>query len=146
EEAALARSIDRILQKPRGFGGFRPHSQAPGIAKKLVERAGKDGKLTREGLVTLTGMLFAKADRNKDGKLDASELADALREVVPPPPPGGRFNPALPLARPALVAADSDKDGKLTKLEVVAAAKALFKACSPDPTKREVDQAALTKG
>mgnify|MGYP001793896746 CR=1 FL=1 len=55
------------------------------MAKRIVERAGKGGKVTEVRLVAEAERRFAAADKDKDGKLDEAELAEALRDLVPPP-------------------------------------------------------------
>ena len=103
DQASLAKAIDKVLPKPQGFGRFTPPSQAPVMARRLLERAGKNGKLTRASLVAETNKVFARVDKNKDGKLDDGELGEALRVVLPSVSfggPGG-FNPAIMFARPA---------------------------------------------
>jgi spore coat protein CotH len=83
---------------PPGPGGRPPFGPPPGgglggmLAKTIVEKAGKDGKVAEEGLIAAAGKLFAEADKNKDGKLDDKELTEALNKLFPPPqfgPPGG---------------------------------------------------------
>ena len=69
------------------------------FARSLIEKAGKDGKVNEERLLTLAGKIFTEADKNKDGKLDDKELIEALNKLMPPfGPPGGppgdrRFGP-----------------------------------------------------
>jgi len=88
-QADLAKALDKILPKQPGFGNFKPPSQAPVLAKAAFEKAGKDGKLTADSLVSFVEKTFASADRDKDGKLSERELAEALRLLIPPPPPFG---------------------------------------------------------
>lgn len=88
-QEALEKVLDKILPRPKGFGDFRPPSPAPMLAKAVIERAGKDGKVTEAALVAEAEKLFAKADKDKDGKLDEDELADGLSELMPAPKFGG---------------------------------------------------------
>jgi spore coat protein H len=92
---------------PGGAGapGTRPGFGPPGgglggmFARSLIEKAGKDGKVTEDRLLTLAAKIFTEADKNKDGKLDDKELIEALNKLMPPfGPPGGppgdrRFGP-----------------------------------------------------
>jgi len=79
---------------PGGRPGFGPPFGGPGgwWAKAIVDRAGKDGKLTEKGLLTAAEKLFGESDKNKDGKLDEKELIEALNKFLAPPG-GGRFGP-----------------------------------------------------
>jgi enterochelin esterase-like enzyme len=61
------------------------------------------------------------------------------------PPGAPRFGPGDFLAGTIVRAADTDKDGKLTEDEVVAAAKKLFKECDKDG-KGAIDQRQLADG
>src|SRR5262249_47630916 len=90
----LEKTLGKLLPKPQAFGPFTPPSMAPGLAKNIVAKAGKNGKVTRAGLVAAAEKMFAKADRNKDGKLDEAELAEALRKIVPMPQFGGGRPPS----------------------------------------------------
>jgi spore coat protein CotH/Ca2+-binding EF-hand superfamily protein len=151
DEKALAAGLDKLLPRPGGFGGprggFPGPSQGAGLAKAIVEKTGKNGKVTEAGLVAAAAKLFAEADKNKDGKLDEKELAEGLSKLLPAPrfgPPQG-FGPGQFFVRPILEAADKDKDGKLSKDEVTAAAKALFKTLDKDG-KGELDEKAVAAG
>jgi hypothetical protein len=62
------------------------------MARGIIDRAGKDGKVTAVALVKAAEVVFEKMDRNRDGKLDSNELTQALNDVMPRPgfgPPGG---------------------------------------------------------
>ena len=69
-----------------------PIQGADAPAKRIVERAGKGGKVTEARLIAEAEKRFAAADKDKDGKLDEAELAEALRDFVPPP----QFGPPPP--------------------------------------------------
>jgi spore coat protein CotH len=86
---------------PGGPGGqppFGPPFAGPGAwwAKPIVDKAGKDGKITEKGLLAAAEKLFAEADKNKDGQLDEKELTEELNKFLAMPfgppggPPGGR--------------------------------------------------------
>ena len=67
-------------------------------AKPIVDKAGKDGKVTEKGLLAATEKLFAEADKNKDDLLDEKELSEALNKFLAPPPFGPSGGP--PSGRP----------------------------------------------
>lgn len=88
--------------QPGGPGGRPPFGPPPGgglggmLAKTIVDKAGKDGKVTEKSLLDAAGKIFAEADKNKDNKLDDKELTEALNKLFPPPqfgPPGGPPGP-----------------------------------------------------
>ena len=59
------------------------------IQKLIESEAWKNGVFT---FALLEGMKTFAADKDKDGKLDEAELAEALRDFVPPP----QFGPPPP--------------------------------------------------
>jgi spore coat protein H len=87
--------------RPGAPGGPPPFGPPGGglggmLAKTIVEKAGKDGKVNEERLLDAAGKIFAEADKNKDGKLDDKELPEALSKLFPPlrfGPPGGPGGP-----------------------------------------------------
>jgi len=89
----LEKALDKVVPKPQGFGNFTPPSPAPMLARAVVEKAGKDGKVTEKALLAEAEKIFAKADKNKDGKLDEEELAEGLSELFPQPKFGGPGGP-----------------------------------------------------
>jgi Ca2+-binding EF-hand superfamily protein len=87
---ALEKALEKVLPKPMGFGGFTPPSPTPMFARSIMEKAGKDGKVTEKRLTDEAAKQFATADRNKDGKLDEEEMGPALFALFAPPGgPGG---------------------------------------------------------
>lgn len=110
--------------------------------------------MTREGLDSAVGQYFAGADRNRDGRLDRAETADALglarslltarRDVEPfllEQSPDGRVRLSLnangPLSQGGVAdllyrAADGDGDGALSLAEVRVLARARFDAVDRD--------------
>jgi hypothetical protein len=129
---------------PGGFGpgGFGPGGFGPGFGagpgmgqrRKLVEQFDKDG----------------------DGRLNAEER-QAAREFIkkqgggfgkgfPGGPKGGMFGfgPGGMLAKPLIEALDSDKDGKLTKAELIAGIRQFFVAADKDK-KGSLDEAQLAE-
>jgi hypothetical protein len=61
-------------------------------ARGLMDKAGKDGKVTLDRLLLAAEKLFTETDKDKDGKLNDEELTDAINKLMPPfrPPGGGR--------------------------------------------------------
>ncbi len=85
---------------PGGRPGFGPPGGGLGgmFARSLIEKAGKDGKVSEERLLAAAGKLFTEVDKDKDGKLEEKELIEALNKLMPrfgPPgaPPGGGKEP-----------------------------------------------------
>jgi len=70
------------------------------LARSLIEKAARDGKVTEASLVELAEKLFTEADKDKSGKLDEQELAEAINALFPSPqfgrPPGGERPPGRP--------------------------------------------------
>ena len=60
------------------------------MARALVEKAGKAGKLTEASLVAAVGKYFVEADKNKDGLLDERELTEELNKLLAMPGFGPR--------------------------------------------------------
>jgi outer membrane protein assembly factor BamB len=129
-----------VQQEMRGMGGpggpgGRGGPPGPGmfLAQQMFSQADKneDQKLAKEEFVALADAWFVKLDADKAGKLNQEQFTDKLAEVLPPPqgpgplgggPPGGGrgFGPSR-FAGPGLfTAADSDKDGTLTRAELKA--------------------------
>jgi hypothetical protein len=95
DEKAVAAGLDKVMPGPRPPGG-RPPGGFPTLgerlAKVIVEKTGKDGKVTETGLLAAVAKLFAEADKDKDGKLVEREIVEAVNKLMPPPrfpPPGG---------------------------------------------------------
>jgi Ca2+-binding EF-hand superfamily protein len=151
DETAIAAGLDRLLPGPGRRGGPRgfpmPPGQGPRLAKPLLAKAGKDGKLTEASLVAAAGKVFAEADKNKDGKLDAKELTEALNKIMPRPQlgPPGRFGFGQFFVKPIFDAADKNKDGKLSREELKIGARALFKVLDKEG-KGELDEKAVAAG
>lgn len=129
-----------------GPGGFGPGKV---LAKPLLAAldTDKDGKVSRDELIAGARQFFAACDKDKTGKLDEKAVADGVNRLLLPPaevgPPKG--GPGLPVARTIMKRADTDKDGKLTLDEFVAAAETLFKELDKDK-KGALDEAALAAG
>jgi outer membrane protein assembly factor BamB len=120
---------------PGGPGGGRAGFGAGMmVAPQIMSQADKnaDQKLTKAELSGLADAWFDKLDAGKAGKLNQEQFSEKLGEVLPPPqgfgppgggqPPGGRggFGPGN-FAGPGLfTAADTDKDGSLTRAELKA--------------------------
>lgn len=69
-----------------------PIRGADALAERIVERAGKVGKVSEARLIAEAEKRFAAADKDEDGKLDEAERAETLRDFVPPP----QFGPPPP--------------------------------------------------
>jgi hypothetical protein len=110
---------------PPGFG--------PGtfLGPQMMEVADSDGdgKLTPAEAARAAGEFVRSADADKKGSVDAAALGRAINRKLRPPgvgpgdgPPGDDFGPGTMMAGPALAAADSDKDGRLSPEEASRAA------------------------
>ena len=66
-------------------GGFRMFGPGRFLAQAILQRAdaNKDGKVSRQELLTAAEKLFAEADKDKDGKLDEKELDAGLALLQP---------------------------------------------------------------
>lgn len=117
---------------PGGRGGFGPGMF---IAPQIVAQADKDGdkKITKAEFTALADAWFDKLDTGKAGKLTAEQFTAGLGDVLPPPqgfgPPGGGnapqdgprrggFGPGRFIGPGFFAAADTDKDGSLTRAEL----------------------------
>jgi len=111
-------------------GGFRLGDYLAQPLIQLLDRD-KDGKLTKDELVVGVKQFFKNQDKDKSGKLAQKEISDGLTAIIPTPKGfWGSRAPAFGLGElfaPDVVRrADTDKDGKVTEPELVAAAEALF--------------------
>jgi Ca2+-binding EF-hand superfamily protein len=157
DEKQLAEGLNRVIPGPPGFGppgggpGGPPRAFGPGtmLAGAIVRRADKDkdGKVTLDELLAAAGGLFKEADKDKKGKLDQAGVAAGISLLSPAPTfgrgPGG-FGPGSFLTKPLLEALDADKDGKLTREEVVAGVRKFF-AAADKGKKGALDEARLTE-
>ncbi len=119
---------------PGGRGGFGPGMF---VAPQMLSQADKSGdqKLTKEEFTILADAWFDKLDGDKTGKLSQEQFTERLTEVLPPPqgsgPPGGAppgggqqpgggrgFGPGRFIGPGLFTAADTDKDGSLTRAEL----------------------------
>lgn len=105
-EAQITAEINRILPRPQGRPGEPPAGFGPGnfLAGAIVRRAdtNKDGKIALPELTAAAQKLFAESGKNKDGKLDETELDSGIRllrggffgrEQHEPGKPGPRLAP-----------------------------------------------------
>jgi hypothetical protein len=114
---------------PGGRGGFGPGMI---LSRQMVSQGDKDqdGKLSQPEISALADDWFDKLDPQKTGKLTQEEFTARLGDVLPPPqggarreggaPPGGGrgFGPGRFIGPGLFAAADSNKDGSLTRDEL----------------------------
>ncbi|MFO0842455.1 MAG: CotH kinase family protein [Gemmataceae bacterium] len=105
DQKQLTMGLDKVLPKPpappggmKPPAGFTPPSLAGIFARGLLDRVGKDGKVTEKQLVEAADELFVKMDKDKNGTLDTNELSEAINAMMPRPPIGA---PGGPANRPA---------------------------------------------
>jgi hypothetical protein len=92
DQKTLTAALEKLLP-PLPGGPGRPADKgraAADLARAIVERAGKDGKVREKALLAAADELFGRHDRDKDGKLSESELVEALQELLPVPRPFDR--------------------------------------------------------
>ncbi len=151
DEKTLAESLNRLFPQGPGFGrpggpGGRPGAFGPGaaLAGAIVKRAdvNKDNKVTLAELIAAADALFKEVDKDRKGKLEEKDLAAAINLISPQ---GGIVGPGDGLAKPLLEALDADRDGKVTKAEVLAGVKKFFADCDKD-RKGTLDEKALADG
>jgi len=115
---------------PGRRGGFGPGMM---LAPQVLSQGDKNGdeKLSKEEFTALADAWFDKMDAEKAGKLSQEQFVEKLGEVLPPPqgfgPPGGGgpgggrgFGPGRFIGPGLFLAADTDKDGSLTRDELKA--------------------------
>jgi hypothetical protein len=118
---------------PGGRGG-RGGGGGPGtmVAPQMLSQGDKNGdqKLSKAEFAALAEAWFDKLDSEKTGKLAQEQFSEKLGDVLPPPqgfgPPGGGqrqgggrgFGPGRFVGPGFFAAADSDKDGSLTRAEL----------------------------
>jgi len=122
---------------PGGPGGPGPFGPGMFLAPQMLSQADKNGdqKLTKEEFTALADAWFDKLDAGKTGRLTQEQFAAKFSDLLPLPqgfgppgerPPGdgappegrGRFGPASPLGPGLFTAADTDKNGSLTRDEL----------------------------
>lgn len=107
------------------FGGF---SVAAGVAPQMFAQAdaNKDQKLSRAEFTALADTWFDRLDPEKTGKVTAQQFAERFYDAVPRATNASAPDTSAPTQRrpsrstaPAFVAAaDADKDGSVTRLEL----------------------------
>jgi Ca2+-binding EF-hand superfamily protein len=120
---------------PGGRGGFGPGMM---VAPQMLSQGDKnaDQKLSKPEITALADAWFDKLDTEKTGKLGQDQFTERLGTVLPPPqgfgrrdgagpsggpsPGGGRggFGPGRFIGPGLFTAADTDKDGSLTRAEL----------------------------
>ncbi|MFM7148672.1 MAG: CotH kinase family protein [Gemmataceae bacterium] len=85
--ASLEKWIPRsnVRRGPPQPGPVLP-SAAIMASKGIIRLAGEDGSLSLESLLAASERLFDQSDRNRDGMLDSTELTEAIKTVLTPPP------------------------------------------------------------
>ena len=107
-----------------GVGGFGPGNML-GPQWLSTADVNKNEKLSRQEFLDLGAKWLREWDKDKSSSLNRDEIAAGLNEALGPPPgaaPGGfkppaGFGPGMFLGPPLLKAADTDKDGKVSKDE-----------------------------
>jgi hypothetical protein len=122
---------------PGGRGGFGPGMM---VAPQMLTQADRNGDqmLTKEEFTALADVWFDKLDPDKTAKLSQEQFITKLNDVLPPPqgvgprgggqPGGGSgaggrggrggFGPGQFVGPGLFTAADTDKDGSLTRVEL----------------------------
>jgi outer membrane protein assembly factor BamB len=120
---------------PGGRGRFGPGML---LAQQMFSEADKNGdqKLSQEEFIALADAWFDKLDPDKTGKVTQEQFTERFGELLPPPqgfgpPPGDEppdggarpgggsgFGPGRFIAPGLFTAADTDKDGSLTRTEL----------------------------
>ena len=111
-----------------GAGNFGGFSLAAGVAPQMFAQAdaNKDQKLSRAEFTALADAWFDRLDPEKTGKISADQFAERFYDAVPRAQNAGTPDQSAPGQRrpsrstaPAFFsAADTDKDGSLTRLEL----------------------------
>jgi len=148
------KSQGQVLRS-RGFG---PGGFGPGmfLAEPLLKAADadKDGKVSLDEFNAALKRLFEECDKDKKGALDEKRLADGLNRLLPRPPgfgapppaprPGG-FDPGSIWAKSIVQRADADKNGTITRDEMLTAGRQLFEEWDKDKN-GSLDKKELTEG
>ena len=106
-----------------GFGGF---SIASTVGPQMFSQAdaNKDQKLSRDEFTALADAWFDKLDPDKSGKVTAAQFAERFYDAVPRAEnaPGvdasAQRRPSRSTAPTFVTAADADKDGTVTRVEL----------------------------
>jgi cytochrome c2/Ca2+-binding EF-hand superfamily protein len=128
-------------------GGFQLGNH---LAKPFLDTldTDKDAKLSKEELVAGVKQFFSKQDAEKTGKLTQKQIVDGLSAIIKVPP--GFWGNSRPWGlgeafAPQIVRrADTDKDGKVTEPELIAAAEAIFAEFDKDK-KGKLDEKQIAK-
>jgi hypothetical protein len=149
---------------PPGFGpfggpGFGPPAFSPGpFLPQVMHReadSDKSGTLSPAEFRALAERWFQNWDANRNGSLDLDEVSQGIMSVLGPPPgmdgpmpmsggPPG-LGPGQFLAAPILSACDANRDGKLTRDEMVGTFERWFRQWD-EGSKGSLDAAALGRG
>jgi Ca2+-binding EF-hand superfamily protein len=96
-EAELATALKSIFPAPQPPPGAPPPPEEMALHNVLAEKlmaiadANQDGWTTSQEALAFVSQTFAKWDANRNGSLDASELAAAFAQLMPAPPINNSF-------------------------------------------------------
>jgi hypothetical protein len=130
--ASLAAQIAGTSTGHVPTGGFGPGGFKAGIflASPMLEDldTDKDEKLSKAEWLAGANKLFAACKKDDAERVNIKAVADGLNRLFPKPPDGGPggFTAGSFMAAPIVRRADTDKDGKATLAELLAAAERLF--------------------
>jgi spore coat protein H len=156
-EKELGEGLNRLFAPPPGFGrppGGGPGGFGPGmfLTRPVLDAADtdKDNKLSLDEVQSAVKKFFKECDKDKKDSLDEKAIAAGINRLLPPPPgfggpppgggpgrppgggpggapPPGGFGPGNFYAGAIIRLADANKDSKVTRDELLAAAEKLFK-------------------
>ena len=150
-----------VLAAIVAFAGFNVVAASPLIAQTAPAPAPQDGPdrtVTREATLARADQRFDRMDANKDGKLDATEMAPRRRaamttgELPPPPPQADSAAPPPPPPVPGsrmMARLDTNGDGVVDRAEYRAQALRRFdrmdanKDGKIDPAERQAARDAM---
>lgn len=113
----------------RGPGGPPPFG--PIMAGMMIQGLDedKDERLSRDEWLAAMGKLLDACEKDEEGNVDEKSLVDGLNSLMPAPPEGAPrrgFGPGNFLAGAIVTKSDENKDGKVAREELIAAASAVF--------------------
>jgi spore coat protein CotH len=133
-----------------GAGGFKMGDQLAGPVLEMLD-ADKNDLLSRTEWLTLPEQVLAACTPDADNQVTETVLAAGINSMFPKPPEQsqernapGAFSLGAMMAGPIFKRADTDKDGHLTRAEIVAAAEKLYEEFDPRKT-GQLDETQLGK-